>query len=135
MTRLWPGWTKRWIENRGLLALRDRVNGKLRAGVGVAADEDVLLRGLVGDGVGLDAALFVALQRAEVKTAELDALADGGEHRVALDELVTLADERGDLAVLALDLDRLVLEEELHASSFASATSRGSAGMSLSLRR
>lgn len=45
----------------GLLAGGNGVDGKLRAGVAVAADEDVRLRGLIGQRVGLGGAFFVVV--------------------------------------------------------------------------
>ena len=100
---------------RSLLALGNRVNGKLRAGMRIAADKDVGLRGLIGDFIGLDTALFVGLQFAEVQSAQVDALADRGEDGAASEGPVTLADKGGDPAVFALDGNGFMLEEELHA--------------------
>ena len=114
----------------------NRVDGKLRAGVDVAADEDIVLLGLVGDGIGNGVALLAGLQLADVQLAPVDALADGGEHGIDLDGLklagadgrtaalfVGLAQlhdldlEAADLAVVAENLNRRVEEAELHAFS------------------
>ena len=118
----------------GLLAGGNGVDGKLRAGVAVAADKDVRLRGLIGQRVGLGGALFRRRERAGIERAPVDRLADGaddgidrerleltGADGLAAALLVRLAERHAldpdarDLAVLAEDLDRRGQEAELHA--------------------
>ena len=118
----------------GLLAGGNGVDGKLRAGVAVAADEDVRLRGLIGQRVRLGGALFRRRERAGIERAPVDRLADGADDGIDGDRLelagadglaaallVRLAErhaldpDAGDLAVLAEDLDRRGQEAELHA--------------------
>ena len=117
-----------------LLAGRDGVDGKARAGVHVAADEDIALAALVGEGVGLDGPLLRRDRMAEIERAEIDLLADRADDGIDLDRLefpgadglaaalfVGLAErhdlhlESGDFAVFAEDLDGGVEEAELHA--------------------
>ena len=65
--------------NCPLLACSDRVNGKPRPGADVAADENVRLRGLIGQRVGLGRALLRRRERADVERAPVDRLADGAD--------------------------------------------------------
>ena len=119
---------------RRFLARGYRVDGKARTGVAVAANEDVRLRGLIGQGVSLGGAFLRRHESAHIEAAPIDGLADRADHAVKLYRLkLTGADrsaasllirlakfhcfdlERADLAVTADDLDRCVEEAELHA--------------------
>ena len=76
------------VQGLGALAAGgDRVDRKLRAGVDVAADKDVVLLGLVGNGIGNGVALLAGLQRADIELAPVDGLADGGDDGIDLDGL------------------------------------------------
>ena len=118
----------------GLLAGGNGVDGKLRAGVAVAADENVRLRGLIGQRVGLGRALLRRRERAGIERAPVDRLADGADDGIDRERLefaradglaaallVRLAEHHAlhtdarDLAVRAEDLDRGGQEAELHA--------------------
>ena len=91
--------------NGALLAGGDRVDRELRAGEDVAADEDVRLRGLVGEAVrlrGIAAAELYAL--AIEHAAPLDALADGDEHEVRRNgDRIVLVVFRGKFVVFVKD--------------------------------
>ena len=112
----------------------DCINCKLGTGVDIAADKNVILLSLVGNGICDCIALLAGLESADIKAAPVDALTDGGENGIDLDGLkLTGADRRtaallirlaklheldlecGDLAVLADDLGRSVEEAELYA--------------------
>ena len=61
------------VERLGAFAAgSDRIDRELRAGVDVAADEDILLLGLVGDGIGDRVALLAGLELADVQAAPID---------------------------------------------------------------
>ena len=64
--------------NRALAAGGYRVDSELRAGVAVAADEDILLCGLTGYGICHCNALCGGLERADIQLAPVDGLADSG---------------------------------------------------------
>ena len=117
-----------------LLAGSYRVDGELRAGIAVAADEDVGLGGLIGEAVGHGKALLCDLELADVEPAPIDDLTYGADDAVDLDNfefagadglaaalLIGLAKlheldlEPRDLAVCTFDLDGSAQEAELDA--------------------
>ena len=117
-----------------LAAGGNRVNGKFRSGVNVTADEDIFLRGLVGDGIGNSVALLACHKRTDIQRAPVDGLTDCGDDGVDFDGLkfpgadglaaalfIRLAQfheldlETANPAVRAKNLDRRVEEAELHA--------------------
>ena len=123
------------VERLGAFASgSNRVDRKLRAGVDVAADKNVLLLGLVGDGIGDRVTLLAGLELADVQAAPVDRLTDGGENGINLDGLKLAGADRGaaallirltkfhdldlkaaDLAVVAENFNGRVEEAELHA--------------------
>ena len=115
----------------GLFARGNRVDGKARPGVDVAADENVGLGCLVGQTVRLGGSLFGGLQGADIQLAPVDSLSDGTDNRVnfqglelpgsdwfAAALLIRFAEfhnfnfEPGDFALFAEDFDRRIQEAE-----------------------
>ena len=83
-----------------LAACRDRVDCKLRAGIAVAADEDVPLRRLIGNRVRQGVALFADFQRADVQRAPIDLLSDRGNDGIDLDGFEFARSDRRSSAAL-----------------------------------
>ena len=112
---------------------RNSIDSELGSGVYIASDEDVLLLGLVSDGVGQGVTLFTRLQFANIQRAPVNGLTNSSEDRIDLDGLELAGADRcaatflialaqlhkldlqaGNLTVLSQNLDGTIQEAELH---------------------
>ena len=91
--------------DRALLARSDGVDGEFLTRIGVAADENVLFRRLIRDGVGLDRAVGVEFDGgAGEQLTPVDLLADAVENRRALGLLAhTVVKLRCEATLVVLD--------------------------------
>ena len=92
--------------DRALAAGGYRVDSELRAGVAVAADEDILLCGLESYGICHCNALCGGLERADIQLAPVDGLADSADDGIDLDGL-ELAGTDGLSSALLVRLAKL----------------------------